>query len=144
MDDVCPITATRYSVKDLDLAITKPWRPWYTPQSEVTIIDALIFMVLVLWLDCMLNWTMIKFRLEDTPSNTREGSHLLQCEELAIWFLASSLRDRLFFSTPSWKVFCHLPFQKWVSDHILIRFVMSGSKFSCSRGGETTYPTGHQ
>jgi hypothetical protein len=37
MDDVCPITATRYSVKDLKLAITKPWRPWYTPQSEVTI-----------------------------------------------------------------------------------------------------------
>ncbi|KAK1631480.1 hypothetical protein QYE76_005795 [Lolium multiflorum] len=35
MDDVCPITATRYSVKDLGLAITKPWRPWYTPQSEV-------------------------------------------------------------------------------------------------------------
>ncbi|XP_051188152.1 serine carboxypeptidase 1 [Lolium perenne] len=35
MDDVCPITATRYSVKDLNLAITKPWRPWYTPQSEV-------------------------------------------------------------------------------------------------------------
>ena len=37
MDDVCPITATRYSVKDLNLAITKPWRPWYTPDSEVTI-----------------------------------------------------------------------------------------------------------
>ena len=36
MDDVCPITATRYSVKDLHLAVTKPWRPWYTPQSEVT------------------------------------------------------------------------------------------------------------
>ena len=35
MDDVCPITATRYSVKDLNLPITKPWRPWYTPDSEV-------------------------------------------------------------------------------------------------------------
>ncbi|CAM0951704.1 unnamed protein product [Alopecurus aequalis] len=35
MDDVCPITATRYSVKDLDLTVTKPWRPWYTPDSEV-------------------------------------------------------------------------------------------------------------
>ncbi|XP_037432696.1 serine carboxypeptidase 1-like [Triticum dicoccoides] len=35
MDDVCPITATRYSVKDLNMAITKPWRPWYTPDSEV-------------------------------------------------------------------------------------------------------------
>uniref|UniRef100_A0A8I6YHI4 Carboxypeptidase n=1 Tax=Hordeum vulgare subsp. vulgare TaxID=112509 RepID=A0A8I6YHI4_HORVV len=35
MDDVCPITATRYSVKDLNLAVTKPWGPWYTPDSEV-------------------------------------------------------------------------------------------------------------
>ncbi|KAF7028605.1 hypothetical protein CFC21_040496 [Triticum aestivum] len=35
MDDVCPITATRYSVKDLNLTITNPWRPWYTPDSEV-------------------------------------------------------------------------------------------------------------
>nr|CAB3453628.1 unnamed protein product [Digitaria exilis] len=35
MDDVCPITATRYSVKDLNLTITKPWRPWYTPDNEV-------------------------------------------------------------------------------------------------------------
>jgi hypothetical protein len=35
MDDVCPITATRYSVKDLNLTVTKPWRPWYTPANEV-------------------------------------------------------------------------------------------------------------
>ncbi|CAN6196227.1 unnamed protein product [Urochloa humidicola] len=35
MDAVCPITATRYSVKDLNLAITEPWRPWYTPANEV-------------------------------------------------------------------------------------------------------------
>lgn len=35
MDDVCPITATRYSVKDLNLSITEPWRPWYTPANEV-------------------------------------------------------------------------------------------------------------
>ncbi|KAJ1289997.1 hypothetical protein BS78_02G208200 [Paspalum vaginatum] len=35
MDDKCPLTATRYSVKDLNLTITKPWRPWYTPASEV-------------------------------------------------------------------------------------------------------------
>ncbi|KAK3133554.1 hypothetical protein QOZ80_6AG0537990 [Eleusine coracana subsp. coracana] len=35
MDDVCPITATRYSVKDLNLTVTKPWRPWYTPDNEV-------------------------------------------------------------------------------------------------------------
>jgi len=35
MDSVCSITATRYSVKDLDLPVTKPWRPWYTPDSEV-------------------------------------------------------------------------------------------------------------
>ncbi|CAN6210961.1 unnamed protein product [Urochloa humidicola] len=35
MDDVCPITATRYSVHDLNLTITKPWRPWYTPANEV-------------------------------------------------------------------------------------------------------------
>ncbi|KAG2643905.1 hypothetical protein PVAP13_2KG355200 [Panicum virgatum] len=27
MDDACPITATRYSVHDLNLTITKPWRP---------------------------------------------------------------------------------------------------------------------
>ncbi|XP_047051665.1 serine carboxypeptidase 1-like [Lolium rigidum] len=35
MDSICSITATRYSVKDLNLPITKPWRPWYTPDSEV-------------------------------------------------------------------------------------------------------------
>ncbi|KAM0910585.1 hypothetical protein ACQ4PT_014033 [Festuca glaucescens] len=35
MDSACSITATRYSVKDLDLPVTKPWRPWYTPDSEV-------------------------------------------------------------------------------------------------------------
>ncbi|KAM3275854.1 hypothetical protein ACQJBY_044311 [Aegilops geniculata] len=35
MDDACPITATRYAVKDLNLTITKPWRPWYTPDNEV-------------------------------------------------------------------------------------------------------------
>ncbi|XP_062199557.1 serine carboxypeptidase 1-like [Phragmites australis] len=35
MDDVCPLTATRYSVKDLNLTVTKPWRPWYTPSNEV-------------------------------------------------------------------------------------------------------------
>ncbi|RLM86950.1 serine carboxypeptidase 2-like [Panicum miliaceum] len=35
MDDICPITATRYSVKDFNLTITKPWRPWYTPANEV-------------------------------------------------------------------------------------------------------------
>ena len=34
MDDVCPITATRYSIKDLNLTVTKP-RPWYTPANEV-------------------------------------------------------------------------------------------------------------
>ncbi|KAM0881643.1 hypothetical protein ACQ4PT_032805 [Festuca glaucescens] len=73
MDDVCPITATRYSVKDLDLAITKPWR----------------------------HGTPHKARLEATLSNTREDSHSLQCEVLAIWSLASSLRDHLFFSTHS-------------------------------------------
>uniref|UniRef100_A0A8I6Y2P4 carboxypeptidase D n=1 Tax=Hordeum vulgare subsp. vulgare TaxID=112509 RepID=A0A8I6Y2P4_HORVV len=35
MDDECPITATRYAVKDLNLTITKLWRPWYTPDNEV-------------------------------------------------------------------------------------------------------------
>jgi hypothetical protein len=53
MDDVCPITATRYSVKDLDLAITKPWRPWYTPQSEVaTYVYAVIPTIQVLLWNC--------------------------------------------------------------------------------------------
>ena len=42
MDDICPITATRYSVKDLNLTIAKPWRPWYTPADEV-INDTTIF-----------------------------------------------------------------------------------------------------
>ncbi|XP_066392524.1 serine carboxypeptidase II-3-like [Miscanthus floridulus] len=35
MDYVCPITVMRYSVKDLNLTVTKPWRPWYTPANEV-------------------------------------------------------------------------------------------------------------
>ena len=59
-----------------------------------------------------MNWITIKSRLEATLSSTREDLRLLQCEELAIWFLASSLRDRLFFSTPSSKVFCHLRSQE--------------------------------
>ncbi|TVU09857.1 hypothetical protein EJB05_43354, partial [Eragrostis curvula] len=35
MDDVCPLTATRYSIKDLNLTVTQPWRPWYSPDNEV-------------------------------------------------------------------------------------------------------------
>jgi serine carboxypeptidase-like clade 2 len=27
-DSVCPFTATRYSVRDLNLSVTEPWRPW--------------------------------------------------------------------------------------------------------------------
>jgi serine carboxypeptidase-like clade 2 len=35
MDSVCSISATRFSVHDLNLPITSPWRPWYTPDTEV-------------------------------------------------------------------------------------------------------------
>ncbi|KAK3133553.1 hypothetical protein QOZ80_6AG0537980 [Eleusine coracana subsp. coracana] len=34
-DTMCSLTATRYSVKDLNLTVTKKWRPWYTPDIEV-------------------------------------------------------------------------------------------------------------
>ncbi|XP_062193852.1 serine carboxypeptidase 1-like [Phragmites australis] len=34
-DSKCSLTATRYSVKDLNLTVTKKWRPWYTHDSEV-------------------------------------------------------------------------------------------------------------
>uniref|UniRef100_J3MY88 Carboxypeptidase n=1 Tax=Oryza brachyantha TaxID=4533 RepID=J3MY88_ORYBR len=34
LDSVCPLTATRYSVSDLGLAVTEPWRPW-TANREV-------------------------------------------------------------------------------------------------------------
>lgn len=34
-DSVCSITATRFSVNDLNLTVTTKWRPWYTPDSEV-------------------------------------------------------------------------------------------------------------
>lgn len=34
-DSVCPLTATRFSVNDLNLTITTKWHPWYTPDSEV-------------------------------------------------------------------------------------------------------------
>lgn len=34
LDSVCPLTATRYSVGDLGLAVTEPWRPW-TANREV-------------------------------------------------------------------------------------------------------------
>jgi hypothetical protein len=79
MDDVCPITATRYSVKDLHLAITKPWRPWYTPQSEVIIhLYAVNPTILVLLSNCIMNWIMTQSRLEATLSNMREDSRLLQ------------------------------------------------------------------
>ncbi|KAF7072891.1 hypothetical protein CFC21_077968 [Triticum aestivum] len=33
-DSVCPFTATRYSIHDLGVAITEPWRPW-TANKEV-------------------------------------------------------------------------------------------------------------
>ena len=35
LDSTCSITSTRYSVKDLNLPVTKPWRAWYTPDLEV-------------------------------------------------------------------------------------------------------------
>ncbi|RLN35553.1 serine carboxypeptidase II-3-like [Panicum miliaceum] len=34
-DSICSLTMTRYSVKDLNLAVTRKWRPWYTPNGEV-------------------------------------------------------------------------------------------------------------
>ncbi|KAL6844878.1 hypothetical protein ACP4OV_025537 [Aristida adscensionis] len=34
-DSICSLTATRYSVKDLNLTVTTKMRPWYTPDSEV-------------------------------------------------------------------------------------------------------------
>ncbi|CAN6196224.1 unnamed protein product [Urochloa humidicola] len=34
-DSVCPLTATRFSVNDMNLTITTKWRPWYTPDREV-------------------------------------------------------------------------------------------------------------
>ncbi|RCV12022.1 hypothetical protein SEVIR_2G244000v4 [Setaria viridis] len=34
-DSICSLTATRFSVNDLNLTITQKWRPWYTPDSEV-------------------------------------------------------------------------------------------------------------
>uniref|UniRef100_M8BNP6 Carboxypeptidase n=1 Tax=Aegilops tauschii TaxID=37682 RepID=M8BNP6_AEGTA len=35
LDSTCSITSTRYSVKDLNLPVTTPWRAWYTPDFEV-------------------------------------------------------------------------------------------------------------
>ncbi|KAL6655430.1 hypothetical protein ACP70R_006256 [Stipagrostis hirtigluma subsp. patula] len=34
-DSACSLTATRYSVKELNLTVTSKWRPWYTPDREV-------------------------------------------------------------------------------------------------------------
>nr|CAB3457277.1 unnamed protein product [Digitaria exilis] len=33
-DAVCPLTATRYSIMDLELSVMEPWRPW-TASKEV-------------------------------------------------------------------------------------------------------------
>ncbi|KAL6655439.1 hypothetical protein ACP70R_006265 [Stipagrostis hirtigluma subsp. patula] len=33
-DAICPLTATRYSIQELNLSVTKPWRPW-TANKEV-------------------------------------------------------------------------------------------------------------
>lgn len=33
-DAVCPLTATRYSITDLELSVMEPWRPW-TATKEV-------------------------------------------------------------------------------------------------------------
>nr|CAB3453624.1 unnamed protein product [Digitaria exilis] len=27
-DAICPLTATRYSIMDLELSVMEPWRPW--------------------------------------------------------------------------------------------------------------------
>ncbi|KAL6844874.1 hypothetical protein ACP4OV_025533 [Aristida adscensionis] len=35
MDDMCPLTATRFSIKDLNVSVTEPLRPWYYPDKEV-------------------------------------------------------------------------------------------------------------
>jgi hypothetical protein len=34
-DSIFSLTVTRYSVQDLNLAVTRKWRPWYTPNGEV-------------------------------------------------------------------------------------------------------------
>ncbi|OEL21227.1 Serine carboxypeptidase-like 40 [Dichanthelium oligosanthes] len=34
-DSTCSLDVTRYSVKDLNLAVTENWRPWYIPNGEV-------------------------------------------------------------------------------------------------------------
>ncbi|CAN6210960.1 unnamed protein product [Urochloa humidicola] len=34
-DAICSLTVTRYSVKDLNLDVTRKWRPWYAPNGEV-------------------------------------------------------------------------------------------------------------
>jgi len=34
-DAICPLPATRYTIHDLGLQITTPWRPW-TAQNEVS------------------------------------------------------------------------------------------------------------
>jgi hypothetical protein len=84
MDSVCSISATRYSVKDLNLPVTKPWRPWYTPDSEVS--------QCMSWLASRksrfkfkrdfrfleVNWVTAGCRLEAMFNSTREASRLHQ------------------------------------------------------------------
>jgi len=78
MDNVCPITATRYSVKDLNLTVTKSWRPWYTPANEVMHMNTAPKVKMQcngIYYMCRIMMVCIH-RLEATFSNTREDSHL--------------------------------------------------------------------
>ncbi|KAM0895111.1 hypothetical protein ACQ4PT_024040 [Festuca glaucescens] len=66
--------------------------PWTdAPVSMMPTIDWLVDNGLRVWL----------YRLKAMLSNMTEDSRLGQCEELATWFLAFSLRGHLSFSTPS-------------------------------------------
>ena len=111
MDDVCPITATRCSVKDLNLTVTKPWRPWYTPANEVMHVNT----APKVKMQCngiYMCWIMMVciHRLEATFSNTSEDSYLPLWGKLVTRYQLSGLRDRRFSSTPLWKACFHLPF----------------------------------
>lgn len=91
-DAICPLTATRYSITDLELSVMEPWRPW-TATKEVNNTPNPV-------LDFFLSFFYSNFdklvwirRLEAMFSSTREALCLFQWGELVIKFHISSLRE---------------------------------------------------
>jgi hypothetical protein len=94
---VCPLPATRYTIQDLALPVTTPWRPW-TAKEEVNSIFKIVYSTthMIYWRftsKLAHDFTGYTRRSEDMFSSMPVGLHFYLLEGLAIWFHPSSLRE---------------------------------------------------